>query len=766
MYLEGGDLNGEEKGRSQVLATTARLEIDFETRSDVDLKTRGVYNYMSSPHTVPLMASYLLGDGPVKRWLPDAPCPPDIVAHVTAGGVIVAHNAQFERLLWQTVLTPRYGWPSVATEQFRCTAAMAAAMSLPRSLDGLGQALNLTIQKDKEGSRLIRKFSLPRRPKKNEAPGLYFNSPEEHAEDFELFRRYCDVDVLAEAEAEKRMIPLSDDEQDMWVIDQRINDRGIRIDRKSAIAALNLAEIVKSDLNREMRLATGGYVPSTTQPGKLVEWVQGMGVAMNSAAKAEIEEILECDDLPANVRKAIEIRQEAAKTSVSKLSAFLERASDDDGRIRGAFLYCAAGTGRWSSVGAQLHNLPRPRKVFTDAKLKRKTLFHAIRTQSPQLLRTMYGDTLGRPMWLLSDAIRGFIWAAPNHDLLVADYSNIEGAVAAWFAGEDWKVKAMSDILADPSLPDLYRRAAAGIFNTTAAEIGKKDERRQVGKVSELSLQYQGGPGAFRSMARNYGMKLAPVFPIVWEAASDERREKAEKRYESACKRKEPVTELMTREEFLAAEIIKLGWRATHPAISSSWIELEDAARQAVESPGTAVRALKADYLMAKGFLWCRLPSGRCLAYGAPRVKEQVWVKKRQEDGTFSEAAETMAHDEAIALEREGKVSIEGEAKSAVTALGVNSVTKKWERFALWGGLILENLTQGIARDLLANGIKKAEVAGYPVIGHVHDEILTEVPRGFGDVEDFEKIICELPQWATGLPLAASGWRGKRYRKD
>ncbi|QIG74346.1 DNA polymerase protein [Rhizobium phage RHph_N65] len=749
------------------------LEIDFETRSDVDIKKHGVYRYMASPHTAPLMASYKINGGPKKRWRPGEPCPQDIVDHVNSGGIVSAHNNSFERLLWQMILTPRYGWPALRLEQCRCTAATAAAMSLPRALGDLGAALDLPVQKDKEGMRLIRKFSIPRKPKKDEDPnGLYWNAPEDHPEDFEKFHDYCDVDVETEAAADRRMVPLSEYEQDLWLIDQRINDRGIRIDRISAQAAIRLADKAKALLDREMRITTGGYVKKCSEPGKLVEWVQSQGVDMSSAAKAEIEELLEYDDLPANVRHAISIRQEAAKTSVAKLTAFMARASED-GRIRGAFLFCAAGTGRWSSVGAQLHNLPRPRGLFGDAHIRTDLLFQLIRREDPDLLRFMYGDELGKTLWLLSDAIRGFIWAGPGNDLVVADYSGIEGAVAAWFADETWKVQAMFDIAADPALPDLYRRAAAGIFNTTTDELTKKDPRRQVGKVSELSLQYQGGPGAFRSMARNYSMKLAPLYPIVWEAADQERRDKALKRYDNACKRKEPITTLLNREEFLAAEIVKIGWRATHPAISASWPALEDGARQAVENPGSVVRVLKVDYLVARGFLWCRLPSGRCLAYGSPRIKKQVWVKVKQDDGSWSDVSETMGVEEAEAAEKKGRVAImrndSGDynyAKSTVTALGVNSVTKKWERFGLYGGLAFENIVQAIARDLLANGIKKAEAAGYPVIGHVHDEILAEVPRGFGDVGEFEKLICELPDWAAGLPLTAGGWRGKRYRKE
>lgn len=745
---------------------TSGLEIDFETRSDIDIKKHGVYLYMASPNTEALLASYKIDGAPRRRWRRGEPCPADIRAHVEAGGTVSAHNNSFERLLWQMILTPRYGWPALKLEQCRCTAATAAAMALPRDLAGLGSALNLPVQKNKDGAALIRKFSVPRRPRKGEDPdGLYWNEPEDFPEDFERFHDYCDDDVETEAAADARMIPLSEYEQDLWLIDQRINDRGIRIDRKSAQAALRLAEKAKTLLDQQMNIATGGYVTVCTQVEKLVAWVQSQGVALTSAAKAEIEDLLECDDLPANVRRAVELRQEAAKTSVSKLVAFLNRASAD-GRIRGAFLFCAAGTGRWSSVGAQLHNLPRPRKEFGDADLRLDVLFDLIRSEDPDTLKYFYGEKLGRTLWLLSDAIRGFIWAAPGHDLMVADYSGIEGVVAAWFAGEDWKLRAIKEIAEDPKVPDLYRRAAATIFNCAVEEILKSDPRRQVGKVSELSLQYQGGPGAFRSMARNYSLKLDPLYPVVWPAAGEERQKQALKRYNVVIARKEPIGQLLSREAFLAAECIKLGWRAAHPAICAAWDILEDAAREAVMYPGRKVRALKCEYLVTRGFLWCRLPSGRCLAYGGPKIKEQVWVKVKDPDtGAWMESSEVMGREEAQAAERRGDVKIEREAKSAVTALGVNSVTKKWERFGLYGGLAFENIVQAIARDLLANGIKKVEAAGYPVIGHVHDEILAEVKRLWGSVKAFVALMCELPPWAEGLPLTAAGWRGKRYRK-
>lgn len=730
------------------------LHGDFETRSRCDLKKHGVYRYMADPSTDPLMFSYTF-NGPRKRWLPHEPCPPEIAQHIRDGGMIVAHNAGFERLMMQMILAVRYGWPYPRTEQFRCTAAKAAALSLPRDLKRLGDALDLNVKKDTDGAALIRFFCMPRKD------GL-FNEPADHPEKFARFQAYCDDDVGSEAEADRRMMPLSPAEQDIYTLDQVINDRGIAFDRESALAALELAEKAKAAIDREVAELTGGWVRKVSEVSKLHTWLVAQDIPTDTVSKADLEVLLELDDLPGNVRRVLELRQEGGKTSVSKLQTMLNRCSDD-GRIRGAFLYHGAGTGRWSSPGANLQNMPRYRKVFEDAHLDMPMLFDVIRTREPDMFDAMYGQPLGRPLHLISDAIRGFLTAAPGKELLAADYSGIEGAVAAWLAGENWKLKAMHELIADPSLPDLYRRAAAGIYNTTTDAIPKKDQRRQVGKVSELSLQYAGGVGAFRSMARGYGLKIEPVFAPVWEAADEERRERAVKRYEKEVKRKSLLTQTLSREAWLAAELVKLGWRATHPAIVQTWEDLEDAIRSAVENPGQQFEAGKTKFLVARNFLWALVPAGGCLAYGNPRIRSQVWAK-RLIDGEWTDS-EIMSKAEAEALALKGEAKIERAARAAVTAMGVDAVTKQWTRFALYGGLSFENLTQRTARDLFVEGMRNAEAAGYPVVHHVYDELVTEVPIGWGDVDEFCELICRLPAWASGMPLAADGWRGPRYKK-
>jgi DNA polymerase len=730
------------------------IEADFETRSDIDLKTHGAFVYFESPRARVLLGSFRQGETRF-RWRYGEPCPPALRAHVEAGGMISAHNSGFEALCFRW-LHDNCGWPLPRPEQFRCTAATAAAMQLPRALGDLGEALGLKVKKDKEGMRLIRKFSIPR-------PDGRFTEPEDDPADFENFHAYCDVDVATEAEADSRLVPLSEREQAVYVLSEKINARGVRIDIDSARSALRIADKAKAQLDRQMAHITGGVVRKCSEVAKLTTWLEALGVPVESLAKADIDDLLEFDDLPAIAREALEVRQEAAKTSVSKLKAMIARASRD-GRVRGTFMYHGAGTGRWTNMGVNFANMPRPRKVFEG--VRQDVLFAAIRAEDPDLLRFLYGPDLGRPLHLLSDAIRGFIWSAPGHDLIQADYSGIEGAVVAWLAGERWKLDEMFAIIADPNIPDLYRQTAARILGLPLEVVTKKHWARQaVGKPAELGLGYQGGVNAFYTFARVYGVKLDEIAAPVLASATPEALEKAAKRYLANFKRGQAKARELARDTWMACEIIKVGWRAQNAAIERSWHDLEAAAREAVESPGTVAEAARVKYIQRFGYLWALLPSGRCLCYGAPRLKAQVWAEIRLDDGSWSDA-EVMERDAAERMERLGEVRIKGNTSDKVTVMGTDAVTKKWRRYGLYGGLLCENNTQAVARDLLVNGLFKAEAAGYPVIAHVYDEIIAEVPRDSGDLAAFERLICELPDWAEGLPLTAGGWRGKRYRKD
>ena len=736
------------------------VHADAETRSPVNLKTQGAHVYFEHPDTEVLMLAWRLDNDILQLWERGQPCPLLLAIALAEGATVIAHNAAFEYLALRWLHQHR-GWPQLSLDQFRDTAAMAAAMALPRKLENLANVLALPVRKDKEGTRLINKFSKPRRLKR---PGLHWNEPEDHPDDWKRFGDYCRQDVLTEEAAERRLIPLCDAEQELWLLHELINQRGIRIDRASIEAALALAEKAKGAFDAEMALVTGDMVKRCSDAAALARWVKLQGVDMDSVAKAEIVDALDSSlDLPAPVRRALVLRQQAAKTSVSKLQTILARANSDD-RVRGTVIYHGASTGRSTSIGVNFYNLPRPRKIFEEAAIQPAVLFDAIRQRDPTLLRFLFGETIGNPLHLLADAIRGFVWAAPGHDLIVADYSGIEGAVIAWLSGEQWKLQAFHEIIADPSKPDMYRRTAAAIMNMPVDEIGKKHPLRQsVGKVSELALGFGGGVGAFASMAKQYQVDLVPLYEAVYANSDPLIIDAAEARYRACLSRKERSTDLLGPKAWLACELIKRNWRETNAAIRQSWWDLEEGVREAVHNPGTIVNAANVAYRVAHNFLFARLPSGRCLAYAKPRLRPQVYAS-RLIDGVWAEP-EVMEREIAEKLETVGQAKIKSKSFPKVTALGVNGMTRKWERFALYGGLLAENNTQAVARDLMVNGMWQAETAGYPVVLTIYDEIVTEVPRGFGDVGAFERLICELPAWAKGMPLSAGGYRAKRYRK-
>lgn len=762
------------------------LSWDFESRSQINLRTQGAYIYARHPSTDALLASYRLKapnytvlskvPAPIEAWLRAGGflnemyrwkrgelCPRWVRAYVEAGGDVTAFNASFERVIWRDVMTARHGWPVADISQFRCTMAQASALGLPRSLDKLSEALDLPIKKDKIGKSLINFFSKPR-------PDGLFNEPEDHPEKFQQFSDYCCSDVEAEDGAAERMIPLSDAEQEIYTISERINSRGVRIDRRSALAAIALVEKAKLQLDEEMAEVTGRAVTACSQVAKLTAWCEAQGVKMDGVGKNDIVDALDLHDLPDKVRSALLLRQEAAKSSTSKLKAFIAHADADD-IVRGVFVYHATGPGRWSSAGGvNLGNMPRPRAIYEDAELDTAALFSAFRTEDPNFVRTLYGDRLGRPLDLVSDAIRGFLWAAPGSEFLAVDYSGIQGAIGAWLSGEEWKLAAMREIIANPLLPDMYRRAAAGILNTTTDAITKKHFMRQaVGKTSELSLLFSGGVVALAKMAKNYGMRLRDfhdLYPAIAAAASEEIREKVAKRYERTLKSRDKVmSNVMSREAWMACDMIKFGWRATNPAAAKGWDVLEDATIEAVRNPGRKVDALKVSYIMARGALWCRLMSGRCICYNAPRLRDQVWAKLRLEDGSWTEESEVCDREEAQKLEMRGLAKIEGATRQRLTAIGVDAQTQKMTRYGLYGGLHMQNLCLGIESDILRGAMRRVEAAGYEIRTHNYDELVAEAPRGAKSLDEMTAIMLDLPGCYAGLPLNAHGWAGKRYRK-
>lgn len=699
------------------------LHLDFETRSTVDLRKAGVYRYAQDPTTDVWCACFAVDEAPVQVWTPGQPVPDAWARACEEGWEVHAHNAQFERVVVNYLLARRYGWPAPRLEQWHCTAALAAAMAVPRSLEEALRVMGVPVQKDMEGYRLMMQMARPRKPTKDH-PGLrWWDEPAK----IERLIAYCKVDVDGERALGARLRKLSPTERAVYLHDQLINDRGIKLDTGLVNAARELTTNAQAMLNKELEEVTRGWVAAATKAKDLTAWLAAEGIEADSVAKPAVRAMLADPDTPKVVRRALEIRQEAAKSSTAKLSAMLAAVCADE-RVRGLLLYHGAGTGRWAGKLVQPQNFPR-------ASAKDDVIAFILECADAALVSML----LGAPLAIVASLLRPCLIAADGHDLLAADYSNIEGRVTAWFAGETWKIQAFRDYdtiigTTPDGKPerkglDLYVLAYARSFSLDPSEVD--DQKRQVGKVMELSMGFQGGVGAFQNMAANYGVKV-------------------------------PDEE---------ADRLKRAWREAHPAVVQMWRDLEEAALDAVRRPGAVVKCLRGRiaFRVKGGFLWMILPSGRPLAYASPKAElaEMPWDDEKWEP-CADEATAILEHGDALIeydpVRRRALVRRPA-MKEAVTFWGVDSKTRKWSKQKGYGGLWTENAVQATARDIMTNGMAGAERAGYPVVLTVHDEVVTEPPEGHGSVEDFQNIMCDLPAWAAGLPVAAAGWRGKRYRK-
>lgn len=683
------------------------LHVDFETRSVADLKKTGAYAYAADPATDIWCMAYAFGDEPVRVWRPGEPAPGDVVEHVMLGGVLMAHNAAFERVIWHYILTPRYGFPEPAVTQWRCTMAQAYALALPGSLEGAAAAAGLDIGKDMTGRRLMLQMA---RPRKVEPDGtiVWWDEPEKIAR----LVAYCKNDVEVERALDKRLRPLSDSELALWHLDQTVNDRGVLVDEDLARAAKAIVAQAQADLDRQMRKLTDGAVSRCSNRNELVKWVKAQGVECDSVNKAALEELLEEDSpVPAHVRDVLLVRQEAAKASVAKIDTLLAGKSPEDGRAKGLLQFHSASTGRWGGRRFQPQNLRRPEENDID------TLIEIVATGDFEYVAMNYD----KPLSAVADTLRGMLVAAPGHRIVAADYNAIEGRVVAWLAGETWKVRAFKELDASVILdtdgkpvrkkgekqyrnPDIYCVTASGILARTITK-DDKHERQAYGKVPELACGYQGSVGAFHAMGANYNVFLPD----------------------------DQVKEIVA------------GWREKHPRIKQFWYDMEEAAVAAVRERGSVHRVGRIAFKVAGSWLFMRLPSGRFLAYPYPEIREfdVPWGGTKAGLTYFS--------------------TIDPSKRKKIVPDDGDGTT--WARIKTYGGMLAENATQAVARDVLADAMPRLEAAGYPIILTVHDEVVCEVPEGHGSVDEMEAIMCDLPAWAAGLPVAAEGFSDRRYRK-
>lgn len=713
--------------------TQRHLHIDGESRSAVDLKKAGTHRYWEDRSTDLWCVAYAFDMEEPKLWFPGDPVPRKVQWHIEDEGPVYAWNVAFERAMWKACLGPKYEWPIPRERQFNCTMSEALIMNLPGALDKAGPAIGSKVLKDKEGHRLMLQMSKPRKLRKAESCPVCLDKecrdcgPYWHEDPAKLARlaEYCKQDVRTEQEIADFVLPMSRSEKRIFHLDARINERGVFIDKDLCIASQKIVDKTVAKIDAQIQRITLGEVEGVNKTTQLVRWLNFAGVDTASVAKDVLEDLLIRDDLPNDCRQVLELRQEGSKTSTAKIASMLAR-RQKDGRMRGNLQYYgASATGRWAARGTQLQNLTRPKILKGKGVEFDRVINEALLTisyGSVPLLEMMYG----KPMTIISDCIRSLIVAPEGRKLLAADFSNIEGRVVAWLAGQDDKLDAFRDYDAGTG-PDLYVLQASGIFGVSLQQ-ATEDFYRQIGKVAELSLGFQGGVIAFAKMGKNYGLKLLEVADKIIESASEAIFEKAMAAWPERGKQTG-----MAKKSWIAAEIVKLAWRSKNYRIAAMWKETEECAVQAMMYPGETFETGKVKYRFVEPFLFCRLPSGRALCYPFAKLKATVtpW----------------------------------GDPSQKIVFKSTNQFTKKWERKAFYGGLAVENITQAIARDIMAEAMLRTEAAGYKTVLSVHDEIIAEVDEGFGSKEEFLSLMVQNPTWAQDLPITASGWDGKRYKK-
>ena len=641
------------------------LHLDLETYSSSPLPKCGVYRYCDSSDFEILLLSYAFDDGPVITI--DLACgetlPDEFLKALEDPTILkIAHNAVFERVCFSKYLGH---WLDPA--QWRCTMVMAWYSTLPGRLADVAVALNVTEKKMGEGKDLIRYFSVPCKPTKTNG-GRTRNLPQHAPEKWAMYKKYNAQDVEAERAVYKALLahPLPEHEWVLYALDQRINDRGVRVDRLLVKQAMAVDLAFSRQAFQRAQELTGLENPGSVS--QLKAWLADMDMPMESLSKRIVQEkAAEADGI---VKELLELRLELSKTSIKKYEA-MARTVCRDGRVHGMLQFGGASrTFRWAGCLVQLQNVPQ--NHLPDLRLARDI----VKRSDEEQLEMLFGSVPNT----LSELIRTAFIPKDGCRFIVADFSAIEARVLAWLAGEEWVLEEFR------GAGKIYEATASRMFHVPQETIVKgypNYEYRQKGKQAVLSCGYGGGVGALKAMGAK--MPEEEMQPLVDS------------------------------------------WRAANPHIVQFWYALGNAASEVIEKHN-GVRVGKVKVYWRDNRLLIRLPSGRDLCYLSPR----------------------------FVVNRFGSRGI------GYLAASVNGKMELQETF---GGKIVENCTQSIARDLLAHAMVNLEAAGYPIVFHVHDEAVMEVPIGQGSVEEACRIMAIPPDWAWDLPLRADGEEMEFYRK-
>ena len=605
------------------------LYIDIETYSTTDIK-RGVYRYSEDPEFLVLMAAWAIDDDPTQVAIGHEEIAS--IPHLLDGSdvvVRVAHNAQFERVCLSRLAALPVG-SYLPPEAWEDTMALMAEWGYPQSLEDGAKALGAE-PKDGAGKDLIRWFCQPARNGKRRLP-------EDHPEKWAAFVEYCRQDVDTMRDMHKRLLAKhgawpTEQERQVWIADQKVNDRGITVDLELAAHAVEAASVNTEEAKAEARAITGVENPNST--AQLLAWFGGLVPDLKADT---VRQALARDDLTADQRRVLELRQGMALTAHKKFQAALDAASPD-GRLRGGFRFFGAHTGRWAGRGLQLQNLPRAG-------------FSSEAAQDAAILDLNLG--LGADPQTLKALVRPLL-VGP---FTVCDYSAIEARVVAWLAGESWALEAFAEGR------DIYVETA----NRMGGGMGRKE-----GKVAVLALGYNGGVWSLRAMGGDALGGEAVLQRIVDQ------------------------------------------WRGANRQIVRLWGRLERAFYYGGQAGDRlTVEADGSDRLV-------RLPSGRAVVYHQVRAG------------------------------RDGRLSFQ-------------DPKLRW-RTETYGGRLVENVTQAVARDVLGAALVRLVEEGHRVVGHVHDEVIVESSPE-SSLAAIRRVMVTPTEWSEGLPLAAAGYSCGRYRKD
>lgn len=699
------------------------------------LKAVGVRPYVEHPSFIPLTLAYNLKDGAGPKqweWGQSFDVLQPLFDHIRAGGLIEAHNVGFEWTVWQYWCVPMLGWPPLRLEQLRCSAAKSRANAYPGALADVGAVTKIEHQKDPMGDKLMKLFSIPRNPSKKDP--RYFTMPYESPEEWAAYKAYNLRDIEAESEVSIKSPDLSPFELQVWLCDQRINDRGIQVDIEAVENCIAIVEQAYAKYGAEIRAITGGIEP--TELKQLQGWLSAQQVPMYGMTEEDVSAMLERLDAYAQdnagelggfeqAYRVLELRQMLGSASVKKLYA-LRASVDKHGRVHDLYMYHAARTGRVIGQGVQPTNLYKGswnNVADIDAAL------NVIASRCLELVEYTYPKLSA--LDVVNNCLRSLFIAGPGKVLISSDYSAIEGVVAAGLAGCEWRLDVFrthgmiyeasaSAICKIPFEDFVQHRIASGAEVTrvdgkvVAIKGGKHHPmRNKIGKFAELACGFGGWIGAMKGFGADefldegemkdavLGFRDAsPEFPEMWGGQSRGRFQDA-------------------REELYG---------------------LEGCIVNTIKNPGAAYYCRGIGYQMHGDVLYCLLPSGRMLTYHEPRLGPS--------SRPYSNAWEY-----------------------EITYSGWNSNPMAgemgWVRMKIYGGKAFENVVQAVARDIQAHAIVNLEAKGYPVVMQTYDEAVSEVGMHEGKtVEEMEAIMMDVPAWAAAWPIKAKGgWMGQRYGK-